>query len=202
MSSSSRRDMAGPTTCCSSTARPWVRSRSRRAGPAVVRRPELDGDPRLGADDRRHRHHRQTRSGGSRTCSRWSSLRTCAGSSCRTTTSLTRQPRAGDGGVPERAAGLQLGDSRSALELLQVPARSVQVGHGRRDARHRRPHRGRRCATRSSIRPRPGGSSTRRRVSTGRRTPSPRRSRARQPASRISTPSSGSSTSRCSHSVP
>ena len=61
-----------------------------RARAAAVRLPQLDGDPRQGAGDRRHRHAREPQAVAARTCSRSSSPRTCAGSSSRTTTSTTR----------------------------------------------------------------------------------------------------------------
>ena len=39
--------------------------------------------------------------------------------------------------VPEREARVQLGDGRAPHQLLQLPARSVPLGDGRRVVRHR-----------------------------------------------------------------
>ena len=106
---------------------------------------------------------------------------------------------AGDGRVPERAAGLQLGDDRAAHELLRLPARTLPMGHARRVARHRRPHVA--CAAPTGVRLADDARAVRpdhRRVLGGRhlRHTAPRPAHRRSPTSTRSSGTSGCTSSR------
>ena len=170
-------------------------------GRAAVRLPQLDGDPRQGADDRRH--------GTPANREQWLEGRVLARRAGGRAVDLPvarrrrphRQPRRGDDGVPERAARVQLGDDRAAHELLRLPARPLPLDHGRRVARHRRPHAAGAAAAGVRLADDPRAvRSDDRRVLGGRhvRDAAARSEDGRSP---ISTPSSGTSAWRCSRSA-
>ena len=105
-----------------------------------------------------------------------------------------RQPRPGDGGVPERDPRVHVGDGRAPHELLQLPARPLPLGQRRRGVRRRRPSARRRAGRRCGTRPPRAASGTPAPACTGRSTASRLPSSAcRSRRSRRSTPSSGSS---------
>ena len=146
-----------------------------RARAAAVRLPQLDGDPRQGAGDRRHRH-----AGEPRAVARGRVLaRRAEGRALDLPVARRRrphrQPRRGDDGVPERASSCATGRWSSGTRTASTSRSTAAGGSWTASRSTSATARCRRCGRRCSTRRRRAGCSTRRPACTGRSTRSRRR---------------------------